>query len=325
MPGAVQRRRGVGESKSAAVEQHNETDRVIAYDPEEERRGENKHSRPVLTLMEEVLLIGLNDEQGYLSFWNDSISYVLRGCILLELALQGKIAVVNDPMRRQHSLSDRLVEVIDDRLTGEVLLDETIKFMKGSDSMSVTSWIDVLSGETWNISKIGYQLKQVRERLAKGLVDKGICRTEKVNFFLFDMATHPVVDFSAKHDIRSRLLHLLSASTYTPEFPDTKFFPKSLPLKTLRTVALAASAYAANVLENLYSTASFDAKDAAFLKVDELLSEYSEFPFASRNTSPWESSVFRSVSSELSDIQNQTQLEVVAAVFRTYSQLDAVV
>ena len=46
--------------------------------------------------------------------------------------------------------------------------------------------------------KIGYQLKQVRERLAKGLVDKGILRTEKRNFLLFDMATHPVVDSGAK-------------------------------------------------------------------------------------------------------------------------------
>jgi len=42
--------------------------------------------------------------------------------------------------------------------------------------------------------KIGYQLKQVRERLAKGLVDKGILRTEKRNFLLFDMATHPIAD-----------------------------------------------------------------------------------------------------------------------------------
>ncbi|KAJ7741867.1 hypothetical protein B0H16DRAFT_1464313 [Mycena metata] len=33
---------------------------------------------------------------------------------------------------------------------------------------------------------------QVRERLAIGLVDKGVLRTEKRNFLLFDMATHPV-------------------------------------------------------------------------------------------------------------------------------------
>ena len=50
---------------------------------------------------------------------------------------------------------------------------------------------DKEAGETWNLMKIGYQLKQVRERLCKGLVDKGILRTEKKNFLLFDMATHP--------------------------------------------------------------------------------------------------------------------------------------
>ncbi len=52
------------------------------------------------------------------------------------------------------------------------------------------------TGETWNVLKIGFQLKQVRERLAKGLVDKGVLRTEKRNFLLFDMATHPVVSGS---------------------------------------------------------------------------------------------------------------------------------
>lgn len=46
--------------------------------------------------------------------------------------------------------------------------------------------------------KIGFQLKQVRERLAKGLVDKGILRTEKRNFLLFDMATHPVADAAVR-------------------------------------------------------------------------------------------------------------------------------
>ena len=55
--------------------------------------------------------------------------------------------------------------------------------------------------------KIGYQLKQVRERLQKGLVDKGILRTEKRNFLLFDMATHPVADNGAKDDLLS-LIHI---------------------------------------------------------------------------------------------------------------------
>lgn len=54
--------------------------------------------------------------------------------------------------------------------------------------------LSFIPGETWNVMKIGFQLKQVRERLAKGLVDKGVLRTEKRNFLLFDMATHPVAD-----------------------------------------------------------------------------------------------------------------------------------
>ena len=48
-------------------------------------------------------------EQGYLSFWNDNISYALRGCIIIELALRRRIAVVKDPARRRLPLAERFV------------------------------------------------------------------------------------------------------------------------------------------------------------------------------------------------------------------------
>ena len=54
--------------------------------------GDSKETR--LTLMEEVLLMGLKDKEGYTSFWNDCISSGLRGCILIELALRGRIELV---------------------------------------------------------------------------------------------------------------------------------------------------------------------------------------------------------------------------------------
>ncbi|KAJ7303085.1 hypothetical protein DFH08DRAFT_826070 [Mycena albidolilacea] len=41
-----------------------------------------------------VLKINLQLKQGYLSFWNDHISYALRGCMLIELALRRRIGVV---------------------------------------------------------------------------------------------------------------------------------------------------------------------------------------------------------------------------------------
>ena len=51
------------------------------------------------------------------------------------------------PGRRQFPLSDRIIEVIDDTLTGEVLLDEALKMMKTSEKMSVSQWIDLMSGK----------------------------------------------------------------------------------------------------------------------------------------------------------------------------------
>jgi len=53
-----------------------------------------------------------------------------------------------DPNRRRYPLADRVIEVVDDTLTGEVLLDEALKMMKTSEKMSVSSWIDLMSGRS---------------------------------------------------------------------------------------------------------------------------------------------------------------------------------
>ena len=135
-------------------------------------------------------------------------------------------------------------------------------------------------GETWNLMKIGYQLKQVRERLAKGLVDKGILRTEKRNFLLFDMATHPVADGGAKDEIRRRVRNVLTNRTVV--LAPGQFLPEEMEFRYLRTISMVCAAYAANVLENALSTLGHEARERAFAQVDELLAEYSQWPFAKR-------------------------------------------
>lgn len=120
----------------------------IAFDPRDISESAERNKQPKLTLMEEILLMGLKDKQGYLSFWNDNISYALRGCIVIELAFRGRISMQKDSSRRRFPLSDRLIEVVDDTLTGEVLLDEALKMMKSSEKMSVSSWIDLMSGKS---------------------------------------------------------------------------------------------------------------------------------------------------------------------------------
>jgi len=68
----------------------------------------------------------------------------------------------------------------------------------------------MITGETWNPLKLRYQLKNVRERLAKNLVEKGVLTTEKQNFLLFDMTTHPLTDNLAKSRLVKKVNYLFS-------------------------------------------------------------------------------------------------------------------
>ncbi|SAM82651.1 probable VPS74-protein involved in protein-vacuolar targeting [Ustilago bromivora] len=257
----------------------------VAYDPRDLNDEKEIVENPRLTLMEEILLLGLKDRQGYLSFWNDNISYTLRGCILIELALRRRIAITKDPMRKRFGLTERVIDVIDGKMTGEVLLDEALKMMKASDRMSVGQWVDLMSGETWNVMKIGYQLKQVRERLAKGLVDKGILRTEKRNFLLFDMATHPLNDSSVKDAVLRRVLALLTstsptvhANTFYKE--DSWSSGRPVALRVTRALCLLCCSFSANVLENALNHLSYEARESAFQKADDILEEFANWPMA---------------------------------------------
>lgn len=63
-----------------------------------------------------------------------------------------------DSSRRRFPLADRVIEVIDDTLTGEVLLDEALKMMKSSEKMSVNSWIDLMSGTKKKKKKCPFNL-----------------------------------------------------------------------------------------------------------------------------------------------------------------------
>ncbi|KAJ2080642.1 hypothetical protein H4R24_002923 [Coemansia sp. RSA 988] len=276
--------------------------------------------QPLLTLMEETLLLGLKDQEGYLSFWNDSLSYVLRGCMLMELAFRRRIRITKDAFTGMTNISERPIEVISVRPTGEVLLDEALRVIKGSETRrTVASWMDLLSGETWNIAKAGYQLKQVRERLAKGLVDKGILRTEKRNFLFFDMATHPVQDPRAKDEVITRVFDTLnlprtaatptrgvgragsspgSMSDFTRhtigqgiggQAGKLKLAPITNPrfykgeehsrFALLRRVSLIAAACAGSVLENPMIHMDMEARDRAMSRAEDLMDVYGHWPF----------------------------------------------
>ncbi|XP_066465332.1 Golgi phosphoprotein 3-like [Eleutherodactylus coqui] len=227
-------------------------------DKDEETSGDCKDMR--LTLMEEVLLLGLKDKEGYTSFWNDCISSGLRGGILIELALRGRVVLEPATLRKKRLL-DRRVLLKSEAPTGDVLLDETLKHIKATDpAETVQSWIELLTGETWNPFKLQYQLRNVRERIAKSLVEKGILTTEKQNFLLFDMTTHPVTNTTEKQ----RLVKKLQESVLDKWVNDPHRMDK-------RTLSLLVLAHSSDVLENAFSTLPDDKYDMAMNRSKDLL------------------------------------------------------
>lgn len=84
--------------------------------------------------------------QGYTSFWNDCISSGLRGCILVELALRGRVELERGGMRRRQ-LSSRKVVCRNEAPTGDVLLDEALRHVRDNPQDTVKNWIELLSGE----------------------------------------------------------------------------------------------------------------------------------------------------------------------------------
>jgi len=257
--GLVQRRNINRETSglSSRESQENLDDKKSEREDETEE-GDSKETR--LTLMEEVLLLGLKDKEGYTSFWNDCLSSGLRGCILIELGLRGRVELEKAGMRRK-SLLNRKVLVKNDTPTGDVLLDEALKRMKETDPPGTTQcWIDYLTGETWNPLKMRYQLRNVRERLAKNLVEKGVLTTEKTNFFLFDMTTHPLTDNIAK----TRLVKKVQDAVLGKWVNDPQRMDK-------RILSLLLLAHASDVLENAFAPLNDDDYELAMKRVRELI------------------------------------------------------
>jgi len=135
------------------------------------------------------------------------------------------------------------------------------------------------------VLKISYQLKQVRERIQKGLVDKGLLSTSKTNFLLFDMATHPTtpLGISLKSSIITRINALLFAKSVS--IPQAALMDEGTQCRVLRAVALAVASYAASVLENALgqgragAVLGFEEREEAFQRCDDILQAFSVVPF----------------------------------------------
>lgn len=179
---------------------------------------------------------------------------------MVELAIRGRIELEKQSMRRK-GLLYRKVLVKNPTPTGDILLDEALRHIKDtSPPDNVQSWIELLSGETWNPLNLRYQVRNVRERIAKNLVEKGILTTEKQNFVVFDMTTHPLTDTTAKQ----RLIKKVQDAVLTKWVNEINRMDK-------RMLALIILAHASDVLENAFASLQDDDYDLAMKRVRQLL------------------------------------------------------
>lgn len=108
--------------------------------------------------------------------------------------------------------------------------------------------------------KLTYQLRNVRERLAKSLVDKGVCTTDKQNFVVFNMTTHPLSDPAIKQRLVSRVQDAVLSR-----------WANDIQRIDHRTLSLIYLANASDVLENVFAPLSDEDYEVATRHVRDLL------------------------------------------------------
>lgn len=249
--------------------------------------------------------------------------------------------------QKRVDVSDRVLDVKNGRPTGEVLLDETLRLIKMSPPASIAEWINLLSGETWNVTKLKMQLKQVRERLAKGLVDKGVLRTEKRNFLLFDMPTHPLVDTALKDAALRRVYALLTSTSFTG-MVNTLYAEEPSPIayRVTRALCMVCCAYGGNVIENTLTHLPYETREDALERAAKLLADLAQWPMApdtpgggipprgtgaaslssrsSRKADSRTADVVHAMQQEFDAQTNEDMFELVAGVLEVFRRMDTV-
>lgn len=139
-----------------------------------------------LYLHEEILLLALNDEKGTI---HPGASYhqALAGAIVAELMLSKRIQVEENKRKK--------IIVIDPTPIGDQLLDECLAKIQGAKRLSpIMTWIGRFSS-----------IKQLKHRVAWGLVLKGILKAEEDCILFFKRTLYPEVNPEPEQKLIGRL------------------------------------------------------------------------------------------------------------------------
>jgi hypothetical protein len=143
----------------------------------------------MLTLAEELLLLGLRDEQGTVASGASlALRYGLQGAIMADLLVRDRLRL--DEKGR--------VELVSETPTGDDLLDEALAAVAARNRPRPL--------KDWITSTARSGGKGAQARLAKRLVERDVLREEEGRFlWLFPTHHFPAVDPRPESDVRERV------------------------------------------------------------------------------------------------------------------------
>ena len=179
----------------------------------------------MLTFIEEILLLTLDDENGsFLPIRDNTMDYVLAGAALLDLAFIYRIDT--DP--------DRLM-LIDRTPPGIPMLDRVLERIAGSaEDRTTRDWVETLARE---------EAEDLREAALARLVEQGILETQDKKFlWVFRARRYPAIDGTVQREVKHRIADVLLSD----EVPDP------------RDVAIISLADSCAILRSIFSDHGMD-------------------------------------------------------------------
>ena len=152
----------------------------------------------MLRFAEELLLLLLSDEGKFAAVPDLALDYALAGGVLMDLALENRI----------DTDLEKLV-LVDATPVGDSLLDETLADVAAMDESAPRFWVERTVGRG----------PAIRAHALSRLIDRGILESREARFlWLFRTQRYPVVDRSAKNEVKLRIMGVL----FSDEIPDPR-------------------------------------------------------------------------------------------------------
>ncbi len=152
----------------------------------------------MLRFAEELLLLLLSDEGKFATVPDLALDYALAGGVLMDLALENRI----------DTDLEKLV-LVDATPVGDSLLDETLADIAAMEESAPRFWVERTVGRG----------AEIRAHALSRLIDGGILESREARFlWLFRTQRYPVVDRSAKNEVKLRIMGVL----FSDEIPDPR-------------------------------------------------------------------------------------------------------